>query len=115
MNGAIDDAFQYLTHVVGRRGYAAASALGRALQQEALTATCHRSVNGKPVSAGPVNPTFWFDHLKIELVESRAVVTPMKAIETGEYIYTVSQRAVRSLWPPATPSTAPGKGGGKSP
>jgi hypothetical protein len=74
-------------------------------------------VNGKPVSTGPVNPTFWFDHLKIELVESRAVVTPMKTIDPGEYVYSVSQKAVRSLWPPATnePSTAPGNGGDKSP
>src|SRR5262249_25475656 len=58
-----------------------------------------RFVDGELVGAGVVPATFWRDHLALHVVESRAEVRPLRALQPGEDRYTGSSEDVRRLWP----------------
>jgi hypothetical protein len=95
----IDDAFQYLTRVVGIQDNLAIYELTEAFLAGRLAATCRHFVDGKLSGQGVVRSDFWRDYLALELAEGQARVKPLKALELGEYEYLLPLRIVRILWP----------------
>jgi hypothetical protein len=109
----IDEAVRYLARVAGRD--LAIYLLTEAASRGRLRVTCRRFVvtNGKRVLAGEgiVRPDFWRGYLTFAFTNGRAQVIPLKALEPGEYQYTLPARTVRELLPasPAAPKP-PGQG-----
>jgi hypothetical protein len=95
----IDDAFQYLTRVVGLQDNLAIYELTEALLAGRLAATGRHFVDGRLSGQGEVKPFFWRADLTLEIAEGRARVLPLKALESGEYEYLLPAKTVRMLWP----------------
>ena len=93
----VDDAFRYLTRDIGKQDDLAIYQLTESLLAGRLRMSAKRFVDGVLNSAGVVPTTFWRDHLTLEIVEGRAEVRPLKALERGDYHYTLSPRDVRHL------------------
>jgi hypothetical protein len=101
----LDDAFRYLTRVVGVQDSLAIYKLNEALLSGQLPATCRHLRDDEPPSEGVVRPDFWRDHLTVALADERAQVRALKALQIGEYTYSVSSQVVRMIWPPSSVSS----------
>lgn len=98
----VEEACQHLIRVAGFRGDRAAYVLAEAAAGAWLPVTCRRFVvtrNGELALAeeGIVRPDFWRDHLTFAFDKGRARVRPRRALEPGEYRYTLPARIVREL------------------
>jgi hypothetical protein len=95
----VAEAFRYLTRAGGPRP--AIFALNQAALSGRLQVTCRHFIvdNGKRVLKGKgiVRPSFWRDHVTFELVNGRAQVRALKALDPGEYEYTLPAQAVQEL------------------
>jgi hypothetical protein len=106
----VDGAFQYLTRVVSLPDNRAVDELTETVLNGRLPMTCRRFVivDGKRVldGAGVVRPDFWRDHLTLFLADGQARVRPLKALDPGEYEYSLPAQIVREIWrttaPPAS-------------
>jgi hypothetical protein len=94
----VDDAFRYLTRVIGKQDDLAIYELTERLLAGQLRINVGHFVDGRLSSTGTVPATFWRDHLTLHVAEGRAEVRPFRALERGEYRYTLSSRDVRMLW-----------------
>ena len=101
---AVDHAFRYLTRTTGKRADLAVYELTESLLAGRLSATAHHFVGGVLEGVGVVPATFWRDHLALHVVNGRAEVRPLRALDEGEYQYTLSSRDVGLLWPLETQS-----------
>jgi hypothetical protein len=99
----VDDAFRYLTRVIGKQDNLAIYELTENLLAGRLRINAEHFADGRLRGAGTVPATFWRDHLTLHVVEGRAEVRPLRALERGENHYTLSARDIRVLWP-APPS-----------
>jgi hypothetical protein len=109
---SVDVAFQHLTRLVGPGR--AIYALTEAALSGRLQVTCRRFVvtrNGELAlaSEGIVRPDFWRDHLTFAFDKGRARVRPLKALDPGEYRYTLPARTVQALWPASSAVSKPPK------
>jgi hypothetical protein len=101
----IDDAVRYLTRTTGKPGdQQAVYELTEKLLAGRLSITAKHFVDGACKGTGVVPATFWRDHLALHVVDGRAQVRPLKALERGDYHYTLSSQDVRLLWPLEAPS-----------
>jgi hypothetical protein len=105
---SVDDAFRYLARAIGMQDGVAIYELTDKLLAERLRMNVKRFVDGALRSEGFVPATFWRDHLALHVVEGRAEVRPLKALEQGEYEYSLSARDVRLIWgePTRVPNAA---------
>jgi hypothetical protein len=95
----VEDAFRHLTQALGKPDDQAVYELTEKLLAGRLSITARRFVEGVDEDAGVVPATFWRDHLTLHVVDGRAQVRPLKALQRGDYHYTLSAHAVRLLWP----------------
>jgi hypothetical protein len=95
-----DDAFRYLTRVMGFQADRAVYVLAEAASGGRLPVTCRRLDGKRLVKEAVVRPDLWRDLLKFAFVGGRVQVKPIRiALEPGDYQYTVPARTVRALWP----------------
>jgi hypothetical protein len=103
---SFDEAFRYLIRAREKRdGVALYELEHTGVLPGRLPVKVEHYLNGEFQGAGEVKPSFWRDHLGLEIVDGRAQVVARRALEPGEYRYTVSERDVRQLWPVSEVST----------
>jgi hypothetical protein len=96
----IDQAFQYLTRVIGMQDGVARVALREAMRRGRLPVECRHYVDGELSWRGTLNAEFWDDHLTVEVVDGHAQIGYLKAFDPpGKYDYQVPAEMVRILWP----------------
>jgi hypothetical protein len=98
---SVDDSMRHIARVTGKPAVEAARMLVEGLLAGRLSATAQHSVDGAAAGAGVVPPTFWQDHLTIQMVEGCAAVLPLRALQRGTYNYTLPAHDVRQAWPAA--------------
>lgn len=101
---AIDEAFRYLTRVIGRQDDLAIYELTEGLLAGRLQMKVEHFVDGTLKGTGVVPASWWRGQLVLHAAEGQIEVRPLVALESGEYQYALL--GVELLWPrPATGTT----------
>jgi hypothetical protein len=95
----LDEAFQYLTQVVGLESNLAIGRLNEGLLNGRPLVRCQHFIKGKLIEQEDVRPDFWRDHLTLMLKDGHAHVRVLKGLEPGDYRYLLSPQIVQMLWP----------------
>jgi hypothetical protein len=96
---SVDESMRYVARVTGKSAAEALYMLLEGLLAGKLSATTRHFVDGVMVGIGVVPPVFWRDTLALHVVEGRAVVLPLRALQRGDYDYTLPASDVRRVWP----------------
>jgi hypothetical protein len=101
---SVNDSMRYVARITGKHAAEAVHMLVEGLLAGKISATARHSVDGAVIGAGVVPATFWRDHLTLHVVEGRAEVRPLRALQRGDYYYTLPACDVRRVWPSAAQS-----------
>jgi hypothetical protein len=98
----VNDALQYLTRVAGLHDQEAVHQLNELLRAGRVRPTCLHFVDGVLRGRGVPPPTFWYDHLCVNIDGGRGYVRALKALDPGQYEFWFSAQdasAIRERFP----------------